>query len=130
MEDKKKPSTNDFFKEDDILVYAVHYNNGKSYEYQFDCIDAIFLTWDDAVNYIEEIYPNSKKEYLKDLVWDFKEYNLHVNMPIWKDDDYYYSEIIIEIWNATTGTRVHFDNEHIFKIEEDQNDQTDSISEE
>lgn len=127
-----KQTTDDFFKDGDILVYAVHYDNGESYEDHFDCIDAIFLTWDDAVNYIEEIYPNSKKEYLKDWVWDFKEYNLLVKMPVWKDedDDYYYPEITIEIWNATTGTRVHFDNEHIFKIEEDQNDQTDSISEE
>lgn len=119
MNDKKKP-TDEFFKEGDILVYAVHYDNCEPYEDGLDYIEAIFLSWEMAEDYIKLNYPPTKKEYLKDWEWSFEKYKLDVKKPIWKyEDNYENPELTIEIWNATTGTRVYFDNKHIFKVEEE-----------
>lgn len=139
--EEKKP-TEEFFKEGDILVYAVHYDNCELYEDSFDDIEAIFLSWEEAVKHIEKNYPDAKKEFIQDWIW---RKDVMVKQPVWtwdvifdwdeddgedeEDEPYvwYSPELTIEIWNTTTGKQVPFDNEHIF-YKRSGYDQTSSIS--
>lgn len=109
--------SNPFFKDGDQLAYVVWYDDNDPYEDNFQCIDAIFSSWDEAENYLKD----RKKEEIQ-WSWVYSDgLSVKVKEPKWTDeyhDSDYDPEWTIEIWNMTTGYRVLYDNEHIFLVEE------------
>lgn len=57
---------NPFFKEGDTLVYVVWYDDNEPYEDNYQCIDAIFSSWDEAENYL-----NNKQLIKKESDWNW-----------------------------------------------------------
>lgn len=122
-------TTDDFFKEGDQLVYAIHYDNCESYEDHYDWFDRIFSTWEEAEEYLNQ-KEGYRKVYLVDWVLT-EELNCSVNQPFWYNDNRksydilgtlvppLHGEYTIEIWNLSTGKQVPFDNIHIHLVEDD-----------
>ena len=112
---------NPFFKEEDQLAYVVWYDDCEPYEDNYQCIDAIFSSWEEAENYLNE-RAVVKKE-LSPWVWVYSDrMSCKVREPYWAYDEgtdsAYDPKWTIEIWNMTTGKRVLYDNEHIFFVKE------------
>ena len=109
---------NPFFKEGDLLAYVVWYNDCELYENNYQCIDAIFSSWEEAENYLNNRAVKKELPYR----WDYSDgISCKVKEPYWEyecDDSDYDPEFTIEIWNMTTGKRVLYDNEHIFLVTE------------
>ena len=109
---------NPFFKEGDTLVYVVWYDDNEPYEDNYQCIDAIFSSWDEAENYL-----NNKQLIKKENDWKWiysADISAHIKEPYWEYEGHegdYYPTYTIEIWNTVTGKQVLYDNEHIFLIE-------------
>ena len=118
---------NPFFKEGDQLAYVVWYDNCEAYEDNHQYIDAIFSSWEKAEAYIIDEYgdrENFKQERLKlytavdDLI-DMIDKLPTISVLDWTfSDDWSNPRVTIEIWNMTTGKQVHWDDKHIFLVEE------------
>lgn len=111
--------SNPFFKDSDQLVYVVWYDDNEPYEDNYQRIDTIFSSWEEAENYL------NKKGLIKkenDWRWVYADgISVKVKEPYWEHEgceDDYCPTYTIEIWNTTTGIRVLYDNKYIFLVEE------------
>lgn len=120
----RKPTTDDFFKEGDRLVYEVHYDDNEPYV-GWDQTVGIFASWDEAVNYINDVDPDTTITY--ECNWGYPSNVLRFNhgkydrvrYPVWNVvEEFYRPFYTIMIYNLRTGKQVPFDNVHIFLKED------------
>lgn len=115
---------NPFFKEGDQLAYVVWYDNCEPYEDNYTSIKAIFSSWEEAEKYINDRYgdyENFKCErvYTYAIATNVFDKSPRISVLDWTySDDWSDPRVTIEIWNMTTGKQVHWDDEHIFLVEE------------
>lgn len=111
---------NPFFKEGDQLAYVVWYeDDNEPYEDIYQCIDAIFSSWDKAERYLNSLGVIKKE---RDWRWVYSAgISVKVKEHCWEYEytkNGYDPTYTIEIWNLSTGKRVYWDDEHICLVEE------------